>query len=190
MKHEVGAYGAWAARWRVPLGLALSLLYLLVAQPTPPLLAAGGAVALGGLVLRGWAAGYLEKGASLATAGPYALTRNPLYLGSAIIGGGFALAGRSLLMATTFALLLLFVYRPVTFREEQFLRDRFGEAYRNYERSVPLFLPRSIRPSGSGEGFQWWRYRKNREYEAALGYIAGMLLLTLKMMFWTELSFK
>jgi protein-S-isoprenylcysteine O-methyltransferase Ste14 len=187
MKGEAGGYGAWAARWRVPLGLALSLVYLLLAQPTPPLLAAGAAVAFGGLVLRGWAAGHLEKGASLATAGPYALTRNPLYLGSALIGAGFALAGRSLLMAAAFAFLLAFVYAPVIRREERFLRGQFGEASQRYEQRVPLFLPRSVRPAASSERFRWSRYRKNREYEAALGYAAGLLLLALKMMFWRRL---
>lgn len=187
MKHEAGGYGAWAARWRVPLGLALSLIYLLLAQPTPALLVAGAAVAFGGLALRGWAAGHLEKGTSLATTGPYALTRNPLYMGSTLIGAGFALAGRSLLMAAAFALLLVSVYAPVIRREEQFLRDRFGEAYRGYAERVPLFLPRSVRPAASSERFRWSRYRKNREYEAALGYAAGLLLLALKMMFWRRL---
>lgn len=187
MKHEAGGYGAWAARWRVPLGLALSLIYLLLAQPTPPLLAAGAAVAFGGLVLRGWAAGHLEKGTSLATTGPYALTRNPLYLGSALIGAGFALAGRSLVMAAAFALLLVFVYAPVMRREEQFLRGRFGEAYRGYEERVPLFLPRFVRPEASNDHFRWSRYRKNREYEAAMGYATGLLILALKMMFWRRL---
>jgi hypothetical protein len=186
--HESGRYGAWAARRRVPLGLALSLVYLAFAQPTLPLLVAGGAVAFGGLVLRGWAAGYLEKGTALATAGPYALTRNPLYLGSALIGVGFAVAGRSLVMAVAFALLLLLIYGPVIQREEQFLRHQFGETYRRYEQRVPLFLPRLARPAASADRFCWLRYRKNREYEAALGYVAGLLFLALKMMFWHKLS--
>jgi len=185
---EARGYSAWAARRRVPLGLALSLIYLLAAQPTPPMLFAGGAVAFGGLVLRAWAAGYLEKGAALATAGPYALTRNPLYLGSALIGAGFAIAGRSLLMAAAFALLLLFIYGPVIRREEQFLRDQFGEGYQLYEERVPLFLPRSVRPASSAERFRWSRYRKNREYEAALGYAAALLLLALKMTLWPTLT--
>jgi len=190
MKREAGGYGAWAARWRVPLGFALSLVYLLVARPTPLLLATGGAAAFGGLVLRGWAAGYLEKSASLATAGPYGLTRNPLYLGSAVLGAGFALAGRSVLMAAVFLMLMAFIYGPVIRREEQFLCERFGEAYRRYEERVPLFLPRSVRPAVSSERFQWSRYRQNREYEAAFGYAAGLLLLTLKMILWPNLSLK
>ncbi|HXJ92121.1 MAG TPA: isoprenylcysteine carboxylmethyltransferase family protein [Terriglobia bacterium] len=190
MGHKAGAYGAWAARWRVPLGFGLSLAYLLLAQPTVPFLAAGGAVAFGGLLLRGWAAGHLEKGSSLATAGPYALTRNPLYLGSTLIGAGFALAGRSLLMVAAFALLLILIYGPVIRREEQFLRDRFGDAYRHYEARVPLFLPRLVRELASNEKFQWSRYKKNREYEAALGYAGGLLLLVLKMIFWPGFAHK
>jgi len=190
MKREAAGYGAWAARWRVPLGFALSLIYLVVARPTLPLLAAGGGVALGGLLLRGWAAGYVEKGACLATAGPYSLTRNPLYLGSALIGAGFALAGRSALILMSFVALLVLIYGPVIRREEQFLCDRFGEAYRWYRDRVPLVLPRSVRLRPSSERFQWSRYRKNREYEAALGYIAGISLLIVKMTLWPNFSFK
>jgi len=190
MKREAGAYSAWAARWRVPLGFSLSLVYLLLAKPTVPFLAAGALLALCGVLLRAWAAGHLEKGASLATAGPYALTRNPLYFGSALIGAGFALAGRSLLMVIAFILLLLLVYTPVIRREEQFLRDRFGDAYRRYEASVPLFLPRLVQRSSAGERFEWSRYKRNREYEAALGYAGGLLLLVLKMILWPALLHK
>ena len=181
MEPREEGYSAWAARWRVPLGLALSVIYVALAQPTPPLLAAGGAVALVGVALRAWAAGYLEKGVSLATAGPYAFTRNPLYFGSTLIGLGFALAGNSLVMAAAFAALLVFVYRPVIRREEQFLSQRFGQVYGAYAARVPLLVPRLRRPSSSGERFRWDRYRKNREYEAALGYAAGLGLLALKM---------
>ena len=190
MSRDAGPYGAWAARWRVPLGFALSLAYLLLAKPTVPFLAAGAVLALGGLLLRGWAAGHLEKGARLATAGPYAFTRNPLYLGSTLIGAGFALAGRSLVMAAAFMVLLLLVYGPVMRREEKFLRDRFGEAYRRYEARVPLFVPRRVRPVVTAERFQWLRYKKNHEYEAALGYAGGLLLLLLKMTLWPGLLHK
>jgi protein-S-isoprenylcysteine O-methyltransferase Ste14 len=188
MEIRHSGYEAWAARWRVPLGFALSLAYLVLARPTPRLLAVGSGVALVGLLLRAWAAGYLEKGSSLATSGPYAFTRNPLYLGSALIGAGFAVAGRSALMAAAFIVLLVIVYRPVIRREERFLSQKFGSAYRDYAACVPLFLPR-LRPStASKEHFRWRRYRKNREYEAAMGWAAGVALLALKMAFrgaWT-----
>lgn len=176
-------YAAWAARWRVPLGFALGVAYLIFCQPSPGLLVAGGGVALMGLGLRAYAAGYLEKNQSLATSGPYAYTRNPLYLGSFLMGSGVALAGGSWPLGVAFLALFVLVYWPVMRREEFLLRQKFGETFDLYAKAVPLFLPafsicRGV--STSGEDFRWERYRKNREYEAALGYAAGMLLLALK----------
>jgi len=173
-------YGAWASRARVPLGLGLSLAYLVLARPTPRWLIVGSTIALLGLALRAWAAGFVEKDASLAISGPYALTRNPLYLGSALIGAGFAVAGRSLIMAIAFAALLIFIYVPVIRREEEFLRAKFGQAYREYAIDVPVFFPRFGASASPGQ-FRWSRYKRNREYEAALGFVAGLALLVLKM---------
>jgi protein-S-isoprenylcysteine O-methyltransferase Ste14 len=181
MGASAGGYAAWAARARVPLGLALSLAYLVLASPTLRWLLIGGSIALLGLVIRAWAAGTVEKDASLATAGPYSLTRNPLYLGSTLIGAGFAVAGRSLIMAVAFVILLISVYAPVIRREERFLLAKFGDSYRQYAARVPLFVPRRLLPPASPEHFLWSRYRKNREYEAGLGFIAGLVLLALKM---------
>src|SRR5437588_11900332 len=82
-------------RWRVPLGFACAGLFLLLAKPMPLTLAAGGAVALAGLALRAWASGHIRKNARLAVSGPYAYTRNPLYLGSFILGLGFTIAASS-----------------------------------------------------------------------------------------------
>lgn len=174
-------YAAWAARWRVPLGFALGVAYLIFCQPTLRLLVAGGGVAMLGLAVRAFAAGYLEKDQSLATGGPYAYTRNPLYLGSSLMGLGFALAGSSWVLGLAFLGLFLLVYWPVMRREEKSLRRRFGETYDRYAEAVPLFFPTLRGWRTSGETFRWERYRKNREYQAALGYVAGILFLTLKM---------
>ena len=176
-------YQDWAAERRVPLGFALGIAYVIFAQPTRTLLDAGAAVALLGVVTRGWAAGYLDKDQRLATAGPYAYTRNPLYLGSFLIGSGFALAGRSLILGAAFLGLFLLVYRPVMRREAEHLRRQFGEVYNGYARAVPLLFPGRLRRaplSRDEDGFRWTRYKKNREYEAALGYIAGVVFLALK----------
>jgi protein-S-isoprenylcysteine O-methyltransferase Ste14 len=185
----VKGYAAWAARWRVPLGFALGFAYLVFSQPTQARLVAGVAVALLGLALRGWAAGFLEKNQSLATHGPYRYTRNPLYLGSALTGLGLAIAGGSVLMMLALASLFLLVYGPVMRREEHLLRQKFGAAFDGYAASVALLLPRRPRPGGvsgqaipaSGRRFCWARYRKNREYEAALGFGAALVFLILKM---------
>jgi protein-S-isoprenylcysteine O-methyltransferase Ste14 len=174
-------YPLWAARWRVPLGFALAVAYLVFSQPTRPLLLVGGGIALLGLVMRGWAAGFLDKNQSLATSGPYRYTRNPLYLGSAVTGIGLATAGSSTVMMLAFAGFFLIVYGPVMRREEYLLRQKFGAAYDGYAASVPRFVPGRHAGPASGESFDWARYRKNREYEAALGFAAALAFLVLKM---------
>jgi protein-S-isoprenylcysteine O-methyltransferase Ste14 len=173
------AYARWAARWRVPLGFLLGVAYLFFCRPTVKLLIAGGAVAAAGLALRAFAAGHLAKNQRLAMSGPYAYTRNPLYLGSALMGAGFALAGGSWILALACMLLFAAIYWPVIRREEEYLRREFGEVYDGYAQRVPLFLPRFRRPAG-GEKFQWKQYRKNHEYEAFLGYLAIMIFLAFK----------
>jgi len=180
-------YAAWAARWRVPLGFALAIALVIFSQPTDRLLMSGGGVAFLGLVLRGLAAGYLEKGRKLASCGPYRYTRNPLYLGSFLIGLGFAMAAASWLLGLAFLIFFLLIYAPVMRREEGELRRQFGEEYERYAGSVPLFFPSFVsraerQPTiSAGENFQWKRYRHNREYEAALGYLVGLVFLAAKL---------
>jgi phospholipid methyltransferase len=177
-------FAAWAARSRVPLGFAWGAAYLVFSQPSGRMIAIGSAIALLGVLLRAASAGYLEKGQALATAGPYRYTRNPLYLGSFLMGGGFALAGGSWALGLSFVALFLFIYLTVMRREEASLRQQFGETYDNYARSVPLFIPvpgsrgEAARPE---ERFSLKRYRKNHEHEAAIGYLVAVVFLVLKM---------
>ena len=174
-------YATWASRWRVPLGLVLAAAYFILAQPSLALLLSGAVLALAGLSLRAWSAGYLAKNQRLVTGGPYSYTRNPLYLGSAVMGLGGAVAGRSWIMGVAFAAFFVLVYRPVMEREAQFLQREFPEAFELYARQVPLFFPKLPRIPAASEKFQWRLYLKNREYEAAMGYVAAMLFLALKM---------
>lgn len=176
------SFSGVVARWRVPLGFALGLAYLVFAQPTLPLLVAGSMVALAGLAIRAWAAGCLEKDRRLAIIGPYAYTRNPLYFGSLLIGIGLVLAGAQWALGVVFVIFFLAVYGPVMRREERNLRQRFGPEYEKYAAAVPLFLPRGKPPKPQGEKFEWKRYRANHEYEAALGYLAGVIFLVLKIL--------
>lgn len=141
---------------------------------------------LAGLLIRGWAAGILEKDRELAVSGPYAFTRNPLYLGSLVIGLGAAAAGGVLWFVPLVAVFFAWTYRNAMMREAADLEARFAAEYVRYRNDVPLFFPRPIpyRPSGpsarAGKSFSLRRYARNKEYEAALGAAGGFGLLILK----------
>ncbi|HZI20599.1 MAG TPA: isoprenylcysteine carboxylmethyltransferase family protein [Pyrinomonadaceae bacterium] len=178
--------GTWVQRWRVPLGFACAAVFILLARPGAQTLAVGGLVALAGLALRAWAAGHIRKNDRLAVSGPYAHTRNPLYLGSFLLGLGFTVAaGRPLLLGGLFAALFLGIYLPVMRVEAATLAELFGEEFRRYAREVPLFFPRPTpyRPDGvSGETvrFDASLYLRYREYRAALGLLLAWGVLALK----------
>ena len=174
-------YADRVARLRVPGGFVLVAAFAWFSRPTLPSLAWSFPVSLAGLLLRGWAAGCLAKDRDLATAGPYAYTRNPLYLGTLLAAAGLATASRRASLAALFAAVFALIYLPVIQLEEQHLRKLFPE-YANYAAAVPALWPRF--PGGSQRqpqaGFQWRQYRRNREYQAAAGFAAGMLFLLWK----------
>ena len=175
--------GTWIQRWRVPLGFLCGALFIALARPKPLTLAIGGAVALLGLILRAWAAGHIRKNAALATSGPYAYTRNPLYLGSFILGAGFTIASGQPLLGLPFAALFLGIYLPVMRVEAVTLAELFGEEYRRYASAVPLFLPRlapyRVGPEQRAK-FDAALYLRYREYRAALGLVIAWGILALK----------
>lgn len=177
-----GSYSAWAARWRVPLGFAFAVAFAVLSQPTRSLLTVGALVALGGLMLRALAAGHIEKNQTLATSGPFRYTRNPLYLGTLILGAGFIIASASWVLAAAFVALFFSVYLPVMHREEQFLQGRFGAEFDSYAARVPLFLPAPGRRFPAQGQFRWRQYIRNREYEAAGGWCVIFVFLLVKMM--------
>ena len=134
--------GTWIQRWRVPLGFVCAALFLLFARPRPVTLLAGVIVSVLGLLLRAWASGHIRKNSSLATSGPYAYTRNPLYLGNFLLGVGFTIGSGWWPLGVLFAVLFLGIYLPVMRVESQTLIQLFGESYQAYARGVPLFFPR------------------------------------------------
>src|SRR5437870_13682204 len=125
-------------RWRVPLGFVCGALFFVFARPLSLTLIIGAIVALPGLALRAWASGYLRKNDELATSGPYAHTRNPLYLGSFVIGIGFSIAAGRLYLGLLFLALFVGIYIPVMRVEAATLRKLFGEKFEQYQRAVPL----------------------------------------------------
>ena len=140
-----------------------------------------------GLGLRAWASGHLRKNDMLAVSGPYAYTRNPLYLGSFIIGVGFTIASGRWILAVVFALFFFGVYLPVMLIESRTLAQLFGTSYAEYSAAVPLFLPRPL-PYRSTAAipakFDTTLYMRYREYQAALGLLGAWALLAVKAAFW------
>ena len=157
---------------RVPSGFAVAALYLWLARPEKGMLAAGLAVALAGIALRTWAAGHLAKNQALATSGPFAYTRNPLYLGTLAAGAGFAVAGRSWWLAALLAAYFFGVYLPVIGQEESHLRKLFP-AYAGYQARVPRVWPRRSPAYRDGVAFEWSLWVRNQEYKAVLAYLAA-----------------
>ncbi len=158
----------WRTRWRVRIGYPVVLFSFFFARPTPQALSAGAILAVLGIAVRTSAAGHLRKHEVLATAGPYAWTRNPLYFGSLLLCGGFLLATWSWIVTAVVALYLALFYPGVMHREEEELRAEYGSAFDEYSRRVPLFWPRLPKTTGR-ETFSWTQYRRNREYQALAG---------------------
>lgn len=171
-------YADFVARLRVPFGFLLVAAFAWFSHPDVRSLAVGLPVSLAGLALRAWAAGHLAKNRSLATGGPYAYTRNPLYIGTLLVAAGLVIASRSPGLGLLFALVFLLIYLPVIQLEEQHLRAIFPE-YAAYAASVPALLPR-LPARRTPESFQWSLYMKNREYHAAAGFLIGALFLLWK----------
>lgn len=174
-------YADFVAKLRVPSGFLLVAVFAWFSAPSPRSMAWGLPVSLAGLILRGWAAGCLAKNQQLATGGPYAYLRNPLYVGTLLVAAGLAIASRSTGLALLFAAVFLFVYLPVIELEEQHLRHLFPE-YAGYAEQVPALVPR-LRPvpQKNSNPFRFSLYLRNQEFQAGVGFTAGMLFLVWKM---------
>ena len=176
-------------RWRVRLGYPVAIVYWLFAAPTWRSIAYGAIVAALGLIVRGAAAGYLRKDRELAVTGPYSQTRNPLYLGSAILAAGFVVAGHSWIAGLLVSAYFAIFYYAVMRNEEDDLRLRFGAEFDAYAARVPLFFPKFVARNApaapttheSDEAFSWAQYRRNREYRALLGTVGAMGMVWLRM---------
>jgi len=165
-------------RWRARLGFPLAAICLWFARPTPRSILTGAAIALAGLAIRAAAAGHLRKGETVAMSGPYARTRNPLYLGSALLAMGFVAASRSWAVAVLVAAYYLALYPFLMRREEAELRRKFGGPFDEYAKRVPLFWPRFRSAGGAGDArFSWAQYARNREYQVAMGMAALLAAL-------------
>jgi protein-S-isoprenylcysteine O-methyltransferase Ste14 len=172
-----------ARRIRVPLGFAFAILYVWLANPSRASIVIGCIFITIGLLVRASASGHVRKNEQLAMTGPYAYTRNPLYLGSIIIAGGFGIASLNAWIAAIIVVFFLAVYLPVIRNEEAFLRTKFPE-FENYATSVPRLVPRIV-SSGNAGAFSWELYLQHREYNALLGSLILLAILIAKL-FWLK----
>ena len=171
-----------ARRIRVPLGFVFAAVFLWLARPTWKTMLLSLLLVVPGLWLRAYAAGYVRKNQELTRTGPYAYTRNPLYLGSTMIAFGFAMAAASWLILVTLAVLFAAIYLPTIRSEELYLREHFA-GFDEYAAKVPRLFPRltparfPANENASGGSFSAAQWRHHREYNALMG--AGAIYLAL-----------
>jgi len=165
-------YADFAQRLRVPAGFVLLVTFAWLSRPSVFSMEVGVPVSIGGLLLRGWAAGHLAKNQELATSGPFAYVRNPLYLGTLITAAGLVVAAREAWLALFFAAVFALVYLPAIELEEQHLRTIFP-GYAEYAACIGRFLPKA-RWQGQDSGFSWGLYRRNEEYKALAGFLIAV----------------
>lgn len=176
----MSSVGSFFVRWRVRLGYPLALAVLFFARPHPRSILFGALIGIIGIALRAWAAGYLHKQEVLTVTGPYAYTRNPLYLGSAFLVAGAAIASHAWISGVILIAYFSVVYSVVIRKEEDELRPRYRESFDRYAAAVPQFFPRLTPAKLPTEGearFSAAQYRKNHEWQAALGFVLLLLVL-------------
>ena len=163
------------------MGFLFAAFFLWLAHPTPRTLLLSLVLVLPGLWLRAYSAGYIRKNAELTTTGPYAHTRNPLYLGSMLIAFGFGGASANWMLLVTLAALFLAIYLPTIQGEEQYLRVHFPD-FDTYAANVPRLLPRltPARDNTEPGAFSRSLYLHHREYNASMGAAAIYVALILK----------
>lgn len=174
---ETRCWKKTAQRFRVPVGTVLGVVFLVFMHPSVRSLWIGGALAVAGGLWRLWAAGYIEKGRVLAQGGPYALSRNPLYLGSFVMALGVILAGQGYWLLPLFLAFFLVFYLPVMRAEEGDLYRAHGERFLGYARRVPLFFPRWSGSRGDGSAFLWSRVVQNREHRNSASLLLVLAIL-------------
>ncbi len=170
-------------RIRIPLGFLFAIIFVVFARPTFWTLIIGSVIAAIGLAIRAWASGHIRKAKSLATSGPYAFTRNPLYVCSFVLGVGFTVASGVWWLGLVFCALFLGIYWPVMRVEAEDMRRIFGEEFAKYERDVSMFIPWLGVWKRTDDNFDYQLYLQYREYRAAIGAAIAVGALAVKAVF-------
>ncbi|WP_168059318.1 methyltransferase family protein [Candidatus Manganitrophus noduliformans] len=177
----IGSIGAIVSRNRIIVSLLLGGALWFLSRPTLLSIAAGAPFVILGEAIRTWSSGHIRKNQELATTGPYAFTRNPLYLGSGMMGFGFILMGRSWGLLLLFLMFFALIYHFTILREEEKLSARFGSQFSAYAESVPRFFPRWSAWRQVETGFDWGLVLKHREHRTWLGIVVILALMMIRM---------
>lgn len=170
---------------RVFFGFVFAAVFLILAQPTLLTVAIGFPLGALGLAVRAWSSGLIRKNKVLATQGPYAMTRNPLYVGSFIAGCGAVIMGGNIWFAIVFVITYLTVYRQIILNEERDLAGYFPDEWPAYTKQAPRFFPDLRKFSGFGQYDAALMLKKHKEWQAWLGYTAvAIVLLTKALALW------
>lgn len=175
-------FAEFVARTRVVAGFIVLGLFLWLSTPTLGSVALGGVVGLIGVLIRAWAAGHLAKNQQLATSGPYAYVRNPLYVGTLIAGIGFGVAGAHWAIGALLVAFFILYYLPVVEEEERHLA-KILPGYDEYRERTPKLLPRLSPAYVGGPSFRRDLYLRNQEYQALIGYLLVLAILAAKAAF-------
>jgi len=169
----------WFASHRIVATAPVAVLLIVMARPTPMLLIVGGMLVLLGEAGRRWSSGHIDKNAELATAGPYAHTRNPLYVANLLLMIGFCVMSGILWVSVLALLAFAMIYRPVIREEAAHMDKLFGDDYKRWSTEVPLFFPRLTPAPRQRGSFSWALVIQHREHRNAAAFIPGILLFAL-----------
>lgn len=169
--------------YRVRMGVLLALICLYFAKPTRGFFIAGIPILMLGEIIRVWASGHILKSSSLTVSGPYSYLRHPLYIGSLIIGIGFTLISKSIIMVICLIIYFLLFYPITIIKEEKILQEKFKDSFVTYKNSVAAFFAKKISwyLPGKYAQFKFSLFLLNREYRLIITIILALILLYLKM---------
>ncbi len=165
---------------RLWMAYPIFLVYPFVARITDLSYLLGACLMFLGLGIRFWASGHISKSRHLATSGPYAYTRNPLYVGNLVAGLGIVAISNNIWLILYYLAAFSVLYIGTIREEEESLEEKFAGAYRDYVRAVPAFLPSFKKyPNAEKKPFDLNQSFKNGEFIRLSGFIVLIIFIYL-----------
>lgn len=121
----------------------------------------GAGIAAVGTLIRLWASGHVMKNKELATDGPYAFVRHPLYVGNILLLLGFSIASSLLWSYALMVALLAFYYPPTIAYEDNKLKNFFGESWEQWSKTTYALVPTWPKRKASDHESSSWSFKKS-----------------------------